>query len=71
MRRKQKSVKPGPCENTVKLSEKKRKHPYMEAKETNTEWERKGMRKRHGKLKKKERKEGTKENKEVKMLGVS
>jgi len=27
----------------------------MEAKETNTEWERKGMRKRHGKLKKKER----------------
>ena len=25
----------------------------MEAKETNTEWERKGMRKRHGKLKKK------------------
>ena len=49
MRRKQKSVKPGPCENTVKLSEKKRKHPYMEAKETNTEWERKGMRKRPGK----------------------
>ena len=49
MRRKQKSVKPGPCENTVKSREKKRKHPYMEAKETNTEWERKGMRKRHGK----------------------
>ena len=52
MRRKQKSVKTGPCKNTVKSSkkkEKKRMHPYMEAKETDTEWERKGMRKRHGK----------------------
>jgi len=48
-------------------------HPYVEAKETNTEWERKGMRNKHGKLKKKkkERREETKENKEVKMLGVS
>lgn len=51
MRRKQKSVKPGPCKKNskIKQKEKKRKHPYMEAKETNTEWERKGMRKRHGK----------------------
>ena len=65
MRRKQKSVKPGPCENTVKLSEKKRKHPYMEAKETNTEWERKGMRKRHGKLKKKKERRGQKKIKKL------